>query len=130
MTVIHSMAPEPSERDSGVDLRDLLADGEFRDRPKQPRDSDRGMTAFRQFAEILTGNEESVLQELVNAAVNLCGADSAGVSLEEPGNGTFRWVAVAGSFAPYLHGRTPRGFSPCGTCLDTERPQLYRVTQP
>lgn len=130
MTVIHSMAAELSERDTGMDLRDLLTDGGFRDRPKQPRDADRGMTAFRQFAEILTGNEESVLQELVNAAVNLCGADSAGVSLEEPGNGTFRWVAVAGSFAPYLHGRTPRGFSPCGTCLDTERPQLYRVTQP
>jgi hypothetical protein len=37
---------------------------------------------------------------------------------------------VAGSFAQYLNGRTPRNYSPCGTCLDSGRPQLYRVTKP
>jgi K+-sensing histidine kinase KdpD len=39
-------------------------------------------------------------------------------------------VAIAGSFAQYLNATTPRFFSPCGTCLDTERAQIYRVTQP
>jgi signal transduction histidine kinase len=71
-----------------------------------------------------------VLQELVNTAVEFCGADSAGISLEEPEDGTFRWIVVAGSFAQYLGGRTPRLYSPCGTCLDSGRPQLYRVTKP
>src|SRR6202012_838361 len=51
-------------------------------------------------------------------------------SLEEPESLTFQWIAVSGSFAPYLGGRTPRAHSPCGTCLDTGRPQLYGVTQP
>lgn len=49
------------------------------------------------------------MQELVDNAVTCCGADSAGVSLEEPneaGEPTFRWVAVSGSFAQYLRGRT------------------------
>ncbi|SDE81671.1 ATP-binding protein [Terriglobus roseus] len=113
-----------------MDLRDLLEDQAFRDRPRQLRDPDRGSIAFRHFAEILGGDRESVLQELVDAVVNLCGADSAGISLERPDEGTFEWVAVAGSFERYLHGRTPRNYSPCGTCLDTGRPQLYRVTQP
>lgn len=119
-----------SESDTGMDLRDLLDDFAFRERPRQPRSPDRGAIAFREFAEILAADKDAVLQELVNAAVNLCGADSAGISLEEPENGTFQWVAVAGSFQPYLHGRTPRNYSPCGTCIDTGRPQLYRVTQP
>jgi signal transduction histidine kinase len=39
-------------------------------------------------------------------------------------------VVVAGSFSRYLGGRTPRYYSPCGTCVDSGRPQLYRVTQP
>jgi signal transduction histidine kinase len=76
---------------------------------------------------------ENVLQELVDVAMTCCAADSAGISLEEPdagGNPTFRWVAIAGSFSPYLGGRTPRFFSPCGTCLDSGRPHLYRVTKP
>jgi transcriptional regulator with GAF, ATPase, and Fis domain len=30
----------------------------------------------------------------------------------------FRWYAVAGAYAPYLWGTTPREFSPCGTVLD------------
>ena len=66
-------------------------------------------------------------------AMTCCGADSAGISLEErdeAGKQTFRWVAIAGSFSPYLEGRTPRFFSPCGTCLDAGRPHLYRVTKP
>jgi hypothetical protein len=78
----------------------------------------------------LAEDQESVLQELVSAAVELCGDESAGISLVDPESGTFQWVAITGSFAPYLHGRTPRNFSPCGTCLDTGRPQLYRVTRP
>ena len=62
-----------------------------------------------------------------------CGAESAGISLEEPsetGEPTFRWIAIAGSFERYLGARTPRFYSPCGTCLDCRRPQLYRVTKP
>jgi len=39
-------------------------------------------------------------------------------------------VAIAGSFAQYLDETTPRFFSPCGTCLNSGRAQLYRVTKP
>jgi PAS domain S-box-containing protein len=124
------MAPEFSMGETGMDLRDLLADAAFRGRPKRPRDPSRSETAFKQLSKLLATDEKSVLQELVDGAVRFCGADSAGISLEEPETGTFRWVAVAGSFAPYLGGRTPRNFSPCGTCLDAARPQLYRVSEP
>jgi PAS domain S-box-containing protein len=124
------MIAESSQLDTGMDLRDLLSDGAFKVRPKQRRDPGRSASAFRQLSQLLAKDEESVLHELVAAAVEFCGADSAGISLEEPENGTFRWVAIAGSFEQYLDGRTPRNYSPCGTCLDTGRPQLYSVTRP
>src|SRR5688572_24678767 len=38
---------------------------------------------------------------------------------------SFRWVALAGQYANYVGGTTPRDFSPCGVCLDRNAPQLY-----
>lgn len=83
-------------------------------------------------AHVFSEQPSRMLQRLVDIAVEYCGADSSGISLEEmgpDGRACFRWIVVAGSFAKYLNGRTPRDFSPCGTCLDRGQPQLYRVTQ-
>jgi hypothetical protein len=124
------MQTETAQFDTGMYLRDLLADEGFRQRKTHERNPNRESVALRRLSRHFAEAPESVLQELVNTAVELCGADAAGISLEEPENGTFRWVVVAGSFAPYLGGRTPRNYSPCGTCLDAGRPQIFLVTKP
>jgi len=124
------MGYELSQSDSGMDLRDLLDDAGFKNRPKQPRDPNRTAVAFRHLLKLLAEDRESLLKELVNAAVKFCSAESAGISLEETETGTFRWVAIAGTFERYLDARTPRNYCPCGICLDTGRPQLFRVTRP
>ncbi len=114
-------------------LRDLLLDRQFPTRRRTPRRATHYIEAVSRLAQVFVENPEQVLGELVEIAVRFCGADSAGISLEEENTGgerRFRWVAIAGSFAQYVNGTTPRFFSPCGTCLDTQRPQLYRVTQP
>jgi PAS domain S-box-containing protein len=113
-----------------MDLRDLLSDAGFKNRPRQPRNPNRTAIALRHLLKLLADDRECVLKELVEAVMTFCNAESAGISLEETETGTFRWVAIAGAFARYLDGRAPRNYSPCGTCLDTGRPQLYRVTQP
>jgi hypothetical protein len=72
------------------------------------------------------------LQELVEVAVDICGADSAGISLEEPTgekDSQFRWIATAGEYLPYLGAVLPRSYSPCGTCLERDQPQLFRVSK-
>ena len=100
---------------------------------EKKRDLQQPFDALRRVTEVFSTHRENVLQELVDVAMTCCGADSAGISLEEPdeaGKPTFRWVAIAGSFSQYLQGRTPRFFSPCGSCLDSGRPHLYRVTKP
>jgi hypothetical protein len=127
---VPNMQTEQIPPDTGMHLRDLLADQDFIRREKNNRDPNRESVALRRLSRLFADKPESVLQELVDTAVKLCGADSSGISLEEPENGTFRWIVVAGSFAPYLNGRTSRTYSPCGTCLDLGRPQLYSVTQP
>ncbi len=119
--------------DTGMELRDLLDDSEFSVRKGKKRDYHQPFDALRRITQAFAERPRDILQELVHVAVSCCGADSAGISVAEPnasGEPTFRWIAVAGSFEPYLGGRTPRFFSPCGTCLDSGRAQLYRVTKP
>jgi GAF domain-containing protein len=116
-----------------MSFRDLLSDESFLHRDLKPRDLHQPFDALRRVTETFSAHPEKVLQELVSVAMTCCNADSAGISLEEPddaGKPTFRWVAIAGSFSQYLEGRTPRFFSPCGTCLDSGRPHLYRLEKP
>ncbi|HYF17272.1 MAG TPA: sigma-70 family RNA polymerase sigma factor [Ramlibacter sp.] len=70
----------------------------------------------------------SALQRLVEAALKLTGAGSAGISLEDQENGDaiFRWVAIAGEYERYLHGTMPRYFSPCGTVLERGKTLVMR----
>ena len=124
---------EQATAEDGMHLRDLLSDEEFAHRPERKRDYQQPFEALSRITRVFAERPDEVLQELVQIAVTCCGADSAGVSLEEPdqaGEPTFRWVAISGSFSEYLQGRTPRFFSPCGICLDSGRPQLYQVTKP
>jgi hypothetical protein len=116
-----------------MELHDLLGDTEFAARASTPRNAHREALAFQRLAKVFTESHTTLLKNLVEIAVDLCDADSAGVSLEDnddPNNLRFRWIAVAGSFEKYLNGTTPRHYSPCGTCLDSGRPQHYRLFQP
>ena len=121
------------DKDSGFEMHDLLDSREFTQRTPKTHVTNREQLALKKIAEQFSAPPEAMLQELLQAAVDYCGADSAGVSLEEQdetGNLRFRWIAVAGSFKKYLHGTTPRKFSPCGVCIDQWRPQYYKVTKP
>jgi signal transduction histidine kinase len=116
-----------------MELIDLLSDREFLDRGTSSSRAVDRFEAFQILSRVFVDDPKVVLQKLVDVAVEFCGADSAGISLEEsddPVNPHFRWIAISGSFAQYLHGTTPRFFSPCGTCLSSGRPQHYRVSKP
>lgn len=116
---------------SGMELRDLLQDTDFRLRNRAGQRQSES-EAFHRLAYVFAAQSDVILQELCDTAIQFCGADSSGISLEEAdenGELHFRWVAISGSFARFLHGTTPRFFSPCGTTLSLGRPQLYRVTR-
>lgn len=119
--------------DTGMEMHDLFDSPEFQSRGRLHHDPAREVRVLRRMANILAERPADALQELVEIAVEECHADSSGVSLEEldaEGGPRFRWVVVAGSFSPYLNGTTPRGYSPCGTCLDRGVAQHYRLRNP
>ncbi|AUB34512.1 DNA-binding response regulator, OmpR family, containings REC and winged-helix [Nostoc flagelliforme CCNUN1] len=76
----------------------------------------------------LIDDPQSTLKTLVEIAIDLCRADTAGVSLLETdsnGESRFRWVAIAGALEFLEQTTTPSNFSPCGTTLQSRQPQLY-----
>ncbi len=118
--------------DIGLEVLDLQDDPAFAARRLHIRDVAAQIEGMHRLAHAFVENPDTILQELVNAAVDLCGADSAGISLEQEG-GTdanfYQWVATAGKYAPFLNALLPRYPSACGLCLERGRPQLFRVSQ-
>ena len=80
-----------------------------------------------QLTETLARAPHRILQDLVEAAVTLCGAHSAGISLLEDFDqqSRFHWRAIAGRWAEFKGGGTPRDFGPCGAVLDRNEPLLF-----
>lgn len=83
--------------------------------------------ALISLAASLATSPADILQKLVEVALDLCQAHSAGLSLleDESGRHIFRWTAIAGRFAPHVFGTTPREFSPCGFVIDSNAVQLF-----
>ena len=84
--------------------------------------------ALHTLARQLVNQPEAMLQTLVDMALDLCNAGSAGVSLLEvlpSGSEVFRWNVLAGTLAQYVGGTSPRKESPCGVCLDRGSPVLF-----
>lgn len=73
----------------------------------------------------MADNPRNLLQKLVEVAVDLCAAHTAGVSLLD--GEVFRWEAVAGVFASARGGTMPRNESPCGVCIDRDAVQLMHL---
>jgi len=87
--------------------------------------------ALAKLGRAVVESPETILQTLTDVAVDVCDADSAGISMLEAGGeegSHFRWRAISGVYSEHLGGMTPRDFSPCGTTIDRNLPQL--VAQP
>lgn len=82
--------------------------------------------ALDRLGRAIVESPESIFQTLTDVAVEVCGADTAGISIleKDDNGGHFRWRAISGLYAAHLGGMTPRDFSPCGTTIDRNAPQL------
>jgi len=123
----------PTLEDTGLEILDLQDDPTFAARQLHTRDAAMQLEALERLARCFVESPETVLQELVNAAVSLCGADSAGVSIEQTDKGDeeyYYWAATAGEYTSFLGATLPRSPSACGMCIERGRPQLMRVGKP
>jgi hypothetical protein len=99
----------------------VLITDELRKRPPTKTDYLREKLAIQDLALQMADHPAEVLPRLVELAMELCEADSAGISLYEaqPASpGIFRWHHLTGRLAAFAGATTPRDFSPCGVCLD------------
>lgn len=118
--------------ETGLEVLDLRTDDAFATRNLHPRDVGTQMAGLQRLSRALLERPDTVLQELVSAAVDLCGADSAGISVEkEDGNDEsfYHWIATAGVYSPFLGAVLPRYPSACGLCLERGHPQHFTVSK-
>lgn len=100
-----------------VDIRSELSA-----RPQRTPDYAAEHRAVSVLSAEMTANPRNMLQKLLETAVDLCQAESAGISILE--GDVFRWEALAGALADYRGSTMPRGASPCGICVDRNATQL------
>jgi hypothetical protein len=108
-------------------LQSVLSTSELSRRPSRPPDYAAENRALIGLAEQLAKYPAGILQKLVETALTLCGAHSAGISLLEPDGKRFHWPAIAGQWAEHLGGGTPREYGPCGTVLDCDAALLFHT---
>ena len=116
------------QRSQGITEADVLITEVLASRSAPPPDLAAENQALRTLAQHLMDEPQSMLKTLVRLALDLCRADTVGVSLLETapdGAAFFRWVAIAGALESLEQGTTPGNFSPCGTTLACNQPQLY-----
>jgi two-component sensor histidine kinase len=80
--------------------------------------------AIQDLARQMADQPKEVLPRLVKRAMEICDAESAGVSILEPESEQFRWFGLSGVLATFEGTTTPRNSSPCGICLDMNGPIL------
>lgn len=128
---LNEVVESPSLEGAGLEVISLGSRPAFAERHLHTRDVSQQMEGMNRIARAFVDHPDSILQELVNAAVDLCGADSAGISIEQGGDDAsyYRWVATAGEYAGFMNALLPRTPSACGICLARGEPQLFRVSQ-
>jgi signal transduction histidine kinase len=119
--------------DCGLEVVELDAYPAFAKRDLHPRDHASQTEGIRRLAHAFVENPDTILQKLVDAAIDLCGAESAGISLKVVGNDgavSYHWVATAGKYGRFLNAMLPPFPSACDVCIQRGKPQLFRVTKP
>jgi hypothetical protein len=115
---------------TGLEVNDIRDDEAFASRSLHTYDLETQMAGVQRLVQAIVATPNTVLQELVNVAVDLCGADSAGISIERE-HATdaefYHWVATAGAYSGFLNAILPRYPSACGVCLERGVPQQFRV---
>src|SRR5215831_13816773 len=108
-------------------LDDVLITAELARRPARSPEYAAENRALTALAHAMADSPQTILQKLVETALDLCRADSAGISILEPGGtaGVFRCRAIAGQLASNVLTDTPRETSVCGTVLEREASLMF-----
>jgi two-component sensor histidine kinase len=105
-------------------LADVLITEQLSIRQPTAPHHQREKRALEALAHRMADEPSDVLPQLVKIALDVCDADSAGVSVLE--GEKFRWLGLHGTLSAFEDATTPRNDSPCGVCLDRNSVILMR----
>ncbi len=116
---------------SPLRLEDVVINSELLNRPSKAPNYKAENQALIALAQTLADAPNMILQRLAETALQLCRADTAGISLldEKDGAEVFRWEALAGVFSDRRNATMPRDASPCGTTIDRNAAQLMYMAE-
>ena len=97
-------------------VADVSITHELLTRPSPAPNYLREKIAIQDLANQMAVHPDRLLPQLVKQAMEICDADSAGISVLD--GDEFRWLGLAGRLAAFEGATTPRNFSPCGICID------------
>ncbi|NWG26255.1 MAG: GAF domain-containing protein [Pseudorhodoplanes sp.] len=118
------MAQAAGEVAVGLTVSDVSITDQLYRRPSARPDYLREKLAIQDLARQMSEPPTDILTRLVSLALDMCDADSAGISILESETEEFRWFALHGALSVFEGATTPRHFSPCGICLDRLTPIL------
>src|SRR4051812_31623877 len=108
------------------DIESVLATAELDRRPCRAPDNHAENRALLELTRELAESPREFFSNLVETALKLSRADSAGISLLNAEQKRFVWPAVAGKLIHSLGDGTPSDFAPCGPVLDRRSPLLFQ----
>jgi signal transduction histidine kinase len=123
-------SPDLLWEQTGLEVTDIRDNPEYAARRVHLHDIGVQMDGMRRIAQAFVERTETIHQELIDIAIELCRADSAGISIErpdQPDENFYHWIATAGQYSGFLDAVLPRFPSACSICLERGRPQLFRV---
>src|SRR5271156_4043886 len=118
------MLASDSESHSPVGLESIISTAVLSGRQTRAPNHVAENDALIALAEKMASSPNDILQKLAETALELCHAQTCGISLLEPDGERFYWPGLAGVWASHVGGGMPRDFSPCGTVLDRNAAQL------
>ena len=112
-------------------LEDIIINSELLDRPSRAPNYEAENQALLALVQSLAETPNMILQRLAETALQLCRADTAGISLleQQDGGEVFRWEAMTGVFSNRLHASMPRYASPSGIAVDRNATQLMYMAE-
>jgi len=109
-------------------LDDVLRTEELNNRSARSHNAIAEKQALAFLAQELAADLESAMQKIVELTLNLCEADSCGISILESHGQFVCWHAVAGTLVPYK-GHILSWNSSCGTVIKCNKPLLFNEPQ-
>jgi hypothetical protein len=112
-------------------LDDVIVTSELTQRSSRRPDYRAELRAIKMLVSTMSETAHEFWQRLAETALQLCRADTAGVSLlaTESGEEVFRVEAVAGLLSASIPRTIPRDATPCGVAIDRSGTQLVRLPE-